>query len=373
MVKTRNQHRAGAGSVTLLAIAALIFSLGSTAPAQAQSIPAICQESSGDSGRIQVAIDRSKPGDEVVIKGGRCLITETITLRGGRSYRGESREGTVLTQADGANLPALLASDTWVENTPTTGAPFSLEKLTLDGNRENNPEAGDGLVIRSWNTTVEDVAVRWNTGNGITVTNLSQDGTPVRVTPESGNQVNGTIRNVFVWRSGGANIRIKDTGNTVTDWNLLDSWIAWGAKGGVLMDNAAGWRVEGNHFYGNHPSAINAERMFASSISNNYIEDFDTNGIEVTVQGVIGNTIANNRVFHLNSGTAGTYILIKRANYATGVVGVTGNVVRGNTTGTGLGYEAGSANLTVTSSGNTVVNVAKVMNVGDNVTVSEGV
>lgn len=374
-MNTQPRLRRLAGALTVviaLCAAAIAVSLTSTSPASAKSISARCNNQPGDSRLLQIAIDGSSAGDEVVFHG-QCVIDETITLRGDRAYRGASREGTVLTQANGANLPALMVSDSWAEDVPETGHPFSLEKLTLDGNRANNPTAGHGLVIRSWATTIEDVTVRWNTGHGILLTNLSRNGTPVKVTPQSGNQVNGTIRNVFVWRSGGANIYVRDSGNTVTDWNLLDSWIAWGAQGGVRMENGAGWRVEGNHFYGNHPTAINVDRMFASSVSNNYIEDFDTNGIEVTVQGVIGNTISNNRVFHLNSGTAGSYILIKQANYATAVVGVTNNVIRGNTTGTGLDYRAGSANLQVTSSGNAVANVSKVMSTGPNVTVGAGV
>ncbi|MFI7636255.1 hypothetical protein [Nonomuraea sp. NPDC049400] len=74
-----------------------------------------------DATTINNAIEASKAGDEIVILGQSvapdkpavCVINKTIVLRGDRTYRGDSRTGLTIRQADGANLPAMLASDTW--------------------------------------------------------------------------------------------------------------------------------------------------------------------------------------------------------------------------------------------------------------------
>jgi hypothetical protein len=152
----------------------------------------------------------------------------------------------VLKQANGANLAAILASDSWVNNTSTTGDPLVVRDLTIDGNDASNPTAGDALVIRSWHTPV-------------------------------------------------------------TDWNILDNWIASSGGSGINMDNAAGWVVERNHLYGDGAAGISASRLFASSISDNYIEDFNTSGITATVQGDAASVISGNRIFPFSgSGTLTT-------------------------------------------------------------------
>jgi hypothetical protein len=95
------------------------------------------------------------------------LINQTIRLLCERSYRGESRTGTVLKQADGANLDALVATDGYLDNTDYTGEPVAVRHLTLDGNRANNPRARTtGLILRSWLSVVEDIHVANMGGDG---------------------------------------------------------------------------------------------------------------------------------------------------------------------------------------------------------------
>ncbi len=90
---------------------------------------------------------------------GLCLITRTITLRGDRSYSGRSRTGTVLRQADDANLTAMLASDSYMDNAGGTGAPLAVRHMTIDGNRARNTAPTTGIILRSWLSVVEDVYV----------------------------------------------------------------------------------------------------------------------------------------------------------------------------------------------------------------------
>lgn len=355
----RLRNLAAAAALGALAI----FAIGGSAPAEAAQVTATCNNSSTDAATIQAAINASAVGDEITIDG-PCLINATIELLGDRTYQGQSRTGTVLTQASGANLPAILASDSWVTNSATTGIPIVLRNLTIDGNKAANPTAGDALVIRSWDTTIENIEVRNSNGDGIKVTNKSQNGTALTNT-----QVNGTIRNVFITDSGADGIRVEDSGNTVTDWNLLDNWISNSGGTAINMDNAAGWVVERNHVYGDGAAGISASRLFATSISDNYIEDFNTSGITATVQGGAASVIMGNRIFQFR-GTGTTFLDVTQVNYGTGEIAVTGNVIRGAGTGTGLSYNRGSNQLTVTSTGNLVQNVATPRSVGTGVTLA---
>jgi hypothetical protein len=239
-----------------------------------------------------------------------------------------------------------------------------IRDLTIDGNKAANPTAGDALVIRSWDTTVENIEILNNNNDGIKITNKSQNGTAL-----TNNQVNGTIRNVYISKSSADGIRVEDSGNAVTDWNLLDSWISSSGGSAISMDNAAGWVVERDHLYGNGAAGISASRLFASSISDNYIEDFNTSGIAATVQGDAASVIMGNRIFQF-SGTGTTFLNITQVNYGTGELAVTGNVIRGAGTGTGLSYQRGSNQLTITSTGNLVQNVTTPRSVGAGVTLA---
>src|SRR5688572_27581822 len=102
----------------------------SAVPSAAKEIRVACRNDAGDAALINAAIAGSAEGDEIVIDG-PGLINQAIKLLGQRSYRGESRTGTVLRQADGANLVAVMASDSFLDNSPTTGRPVSIRTLTV--------------------------------------------------------------------------------------------------------------------------------------------------------------------------------------------------------------------------------------------------
>ena len=74
------------------------------------------------------AIHESAAGDRIAIHG-KCTVNETIPLLGDRSYVGDSRSGTIITQADGANLVALAASDAFLYNWSYTGHPLEVQLL----------------------------------------------------------------------------------------------------------------------------------------------------------------------------------------------------------------------------------------------------
>jgi hypothetical protein len=136
-------------------------------------------------------------------------------------------------------------------------------------------------------------------------------------------------------------------------------------------------------FQGGRPLAVPVELL----LSDNYIEEFGATkqvgtwcGILGTVNGGAASTIANNRIFNLskkcNLEPDFRYVSLG-ANYGTGVVVVTGNVVHGIGTargrGTGQYFTAqGERELKIVSTGNFIEGVQSHRFAGPHVTVSAG-
>jgi hypothetical protein len=234
---------------------------------------------SADAVKLNTAIENSCSGDRIQIHG-TCLLNATIVLLGDRTYEGDSRTGTIFRQAGGANLPALLASDSWSDDWTYTGDPIRIAQLTLDGNGSAN-SGTNALVIRSWLTVIEDMQVENAPADGIQLTNLSKNGVRLQ-----SSQVNGHISNCLVTNSGAIGIQVVDDSTSVTDWSLLDSWIANSGESAIYLGDAAGWTVRGNHVYGVRQHAIFANGCWATSIDENYIEDFGGSGGSNTWYGI---------------------------------------------------------------------------------------
>ncbi len=336
-----------------------------------------CDNRIGDAAKLNHVISLSHPGDRIQIHG-TCLVDKTIVLEGDRSYLGDSRTGTVMMQAPGTNLAALVASDSWADNSTYTGDPIRIAHMTLDGNSSNNMLTS-ALVVRSWLTVIEDLQIENAPEDGLQLTSVSANGTPL-----SNTQVNGRISNCFITNSNGNGVHIVDPGNSVTDWSLLDNWVAASGKSAISMDNAAGWTIRGNHVYAIQQNAIYANRCYGTSIDGNYIEDFGDAGgatwygIACTVQGDAASVISDNKVFQLNGEPSSgnfVYIGIPQVNYGTGVINVVDNVIRGanGSHDTGLSYQkGGGAGLLVLSADNHVQSAAMPRAVGAGVTLVSG-
>ena len=216
--------------------------------------------------------------------------------------------------------------------------------------------------------------------DGIRLSNLASDG----VTGLNSTQVNGVISNCFVERSGGSGIRVLDTQNAITDWSLLDSWVASSGDSAVLLDNAAGWQVRGLHTYDTWRHAILAKRCFATTLAGNYVEDMGHEGaagatyygVACHAQASAASLISGNKVFAFRAdanATSSTFVYVGVAGAASGadagVVGVHGNVVRAanRTSDIGLDFVAGAGRLEVSSSGNHLHGVRTKRRVGDGV------
>ena len=350
--------------------------------AQAASVDVTCSaNSSTDAATLNNAITGSGTGDAIHIHG-TCIVNAAIVLLGNRSYLGDSRTGTIIQQAPGTNLTAMVASDSWVNNATTTGSPIRLAHMTLDANRTNNTGGTThALVIRSWLSTIEDLQVENASGDGIRVSNPSANNTLLTNT-----QVNGRISHCYVWNFNGIGIHVVDSGNSVTDWDLLENQVSGGGgQSTIYLDNSAGWRIAGNHVYAVQQHAIYASRCFGTSIESNYVENFggaggSSNtyyGIACTLQGSVASVIAANKIFMFNGEPrAGTLIFIgiPAVNYGTGEVNVVDNVIygQGGTAETGLSYKAGGGTALNVLSNNNVQHVGTARFVGSGVTLVTG-
>jgi hypothetical protein len=349
-----------------------------SAAAFAAPVNVTCANTTADAVKLNTAIENSHSGDRIQIHG-ICLLNATVVLLGDRTYEGDSRTGTILRQAGGSNLPALVASDSWNNDWTYTGDPIRIAQVTLDGNSSAN-SATNALVIRSWLTVLEDILVENAPADGVQITSLSKNGVDLE-----GSEVNGHISNVFVTNSGSVGIHVVDPGNSVTDWSLLDSWVADSGQSAIYMDNAAGWTVRGNHVYGIQQHAIFANSCWATSIDENYIEDFGGSGgsntwygIACTVGGGAASVISGNKVFMFTKEPpAGDFVFIgvPQVNYGTGVINVVGNTILGanGRHETGLSYLVnGGTGLEVLSSNNNVQAVHNPRSAGAGVKLVDG-
>jgi hypothetical protein len=310
-----------------------------------------CGDTSADAGALQQAIDKSPDGSVIQI-GGTCLLNRGIVLLPNRTYTGASRTGTVLKQA--ATMPYVLASSAYVDNSSTTGSPLAIQQLTVACSGRGST---DGIIILNWQTDVQQVDVSNCGGDGIVDTSQTPNGATIGNT-----SVNSRFADNFITGSGGNGFRVIDHGNSVTDGYLLDNRIADSGGDAVLMDNAAGWNISGNHLYNDKSDGIMANRLYGTTISGNYIEDFASRqkasqwyGIVGTVQGGNGSTI--NDLGETGNATH-IYIGITSVNGRTGNIAINGNAIRGaGLRDVAFSFSAGAGTLTVAVAGNVVTQV----------------
>jgi hypothetical protein len=343
--------RAGTGQD---AAAQQVLTAGTSQPGV---VTATCTDSTSDAASLQRAINSSSPGAVIEI-GGTCLLTRGIIFLGDRTYAGYNTTGTVLEQ-DG-EMSYVLASQAYADNFRWTGDPVIIRDLTVECNGSGGT---DGIVVLNWQADVQEVDVNRCGGSGIVDTNTTADGGTITNT-----SVNSRFDNNFISNSGQYGFEVYDSGNSVTDGFLDDNQIASSGLDAIHLDNAAGWDITGNHLYGDAHDGIYASRMYGTTISDNYIEDFGYQqlsgtwcGITGTVQGDIGAAIFSNKIFNDSGESTGAryvYLCITGTTYGTGYLSVTGNVIVGDRpSDVGLSFDGGSNKLVVVSSGNEVANV----------------
>jgi len=332
-----------------------------------------CRDNPGDADRIQAAIDASAPGTVLQI-GGTCLLTKGIVLAGGREYVGGGTTGTVLRQH--GPMSFVLASSTYVGNSTTTGDPIQIRDLTVacDGSGST-----DGIVIMNWQTVVQQVDIHNCGGSGLVDTSVAQNGKAITNT-----SVNSRFEDNFITHSGNYGIEVVDPVNAVTDGFVTDNQIANSRTNGIRLQNSAGWVISGNHLYGNGGDGIHAERLHATTISDNYVEDFGAAGRSGTWYGIVGSAqggpgsaITANKVFNITGeqpGVGYVYIAVTTTNYGTGYLSVSGNVIETVVRADQAFYFNGAPhNLVVASAANQVSGPGTPRTLGRAVNISPGI
>ena len=287
-----------------------------------------CADAASDADRLQRAIDASPPRAVIEISG-TCLLTRGIILLANRTYTGDGRTATMLRQD--APMPYVMASAGFVRNNSTTGAPLTIEQLTISCSGQGHT---NGIVVLNWQVDVQQTDVTNCGGSGIVDTSQTADGSTITNT-----SVNSRFSDNFIVGSRINGFEVLDNGNSVTDGFLVNNQIASSGQAAVAMQNAAGWNISGNHLYDDVGNGIMAGRLFGTTISGNFIEDFASRrsagtwyGIAGSAQDGDGSTIFGNSVFN-DLGEQGrashVYIAILKTNSGTGHVSVTGNVIGG--------------------------------------------
>src|SRR5258708_2136136 len=94
---------------------------------------------------------------------GTYNVSKTLELRPGTTYRGSNPQSSVIRQADGANLVAVLADQNFLQNRRQTTSGVQIEDLGIDGNagpaqRPHN-RSGHGLMLMTDRCLVRHVTV----------------------------------------------------------------------------------------------------------------------------------------------------------------------------------------------------------------------
>ena len=253
-------------------------------PARAQVDARCTDDAATDLGVLTKAIRGSKAGDAVVIRG-HCLVSGTVKLLGGRTYRGETRTtqnhvGSTIEQAPNTTMPALMASESWVEDWEVAGEPIAIQGSLAPGQWSCGHERDRAPVV---------VQPRRQRARPRRRPGRYPDLEPERRRQDRAHQQPGQRDHLerfieFAGRHGIA--AIEADGNSVTDWSLQNNSIGSSGHDGIHLDNAAGWAVSHNHMYANGRNGIFAAKAWGTTIDDNYIEDFGRTAVDGLYRGI---------------------------------------------------------------------------------------
>lgn len=230
---------------------------------------------------IQAVIDNSQPGDTIYFD--RWFTIDTMIIaKERRAYIASEKTSAGLRQADGASITALLADESWFNNTTDHGAGMRIEHMGFDANRDGDNTLGHGLIIMNWPTLINDIfCVGMPEDNhGILLTSAKADNSVIT----------GKLQEINIMYSkfddllpGSSSIRGIDYSNaSELNDGFIHGNVMWGGDYGIFLDNSAGWDVSHNHPFGQIKDGIRLEKCFATTVMNNYCEQY---GLEADVAG----------------------------------------------------------------------------------------
>jgi hypothetical protein len=226
-----------------------------------------------DTHAIRTAISATPSGGTVWFPPGTYLVSKTIVLRSGSTYRGSNASSSIIQQRNGANLLVVVADENYIANRDVTSQFIQIEDLTIDGNSQNNPHgSAAGIVLMAERSLVRHVIVTNTAGPGILLSDINANG---RVC--NNNAVENRIEDCTILQPGDYGIQIKDTraSGRQTDGYLINNVVA-NCTGdyGLRIERAAGWFISNNHVYHSARNGIYMSHVTGTFFYCNEVDKF---------------------------------------------------------------------------------------------------
>lgn len=200
-----------------------------------------------DTRAIQTAIASAPPGGTVWFPPGQYLVSQTLILRSGATYRGSNPVSSVIRQKDHANILAIMADENFAKNRARTSYGIQIEDLGIDGNSAAN-QRGHGIVLMPERCLVRHVTVSFTPQSGIVLSYKNAGGSIAR-----NNGVENRIESCTIIQPKEYGIWILDAASAgiLTDGYLIGNVVAkcFGPSA-MRIERAAGWFIANNHIYG---------------------------------------------------------------------------------------------------------------------------
>jgi hypothetical protein len=224
-----------------------------------------------DTHAIRTAIAATPSGGTVWFPPGTYLVSKTIVLRSGSTYRGSNASSSIIQQRNGANLPVVVADENFIANRNTTSQFVQIEDLAVDGNSQNN-RASDGIVLMAERSLVRHVIVTNTPGSGIVLSDVNSNG---RVC--NNNAVENRIEDCTIVQPGLYGVQIMDTraSGRQTDGYLINNVVAnCSGDYGLRIERAAGWFISNNHVYHSARNGIYMSHVTGTFFYCNEVDKF---------------------------------------------------------------------------------------------------
>lgn len=306
--------------------------------------------------QLQTAIDAA-PAGATIFFSGIAAIDAPIIAKTSCSYVGAGRSqaqtaGLKISPGSGANFVGLnnvtgmLIMPNWANNVNSADNPILVSNLSFDGSNEGTASSCTSVLFYNfWSVMDSCYVLDMGSGDGVSLTDTTDDGT-ISSNSESENRVtNNKITNC----DGYGISTVSGNNNSNMDGYIQNNTIDGTGSGGIGLARGAGWTIDSNHFYGGIlGDCISAPNSFATSITNNYIEDFGLggssssfwSGISMTILDGRGCVVANNRVFSSEATTGAHYLfinLVANSGQTDASVVCNGNMIQGNGGPNGIG------------------------------------
>lgn len=288
-----------------------------------------------DAAAIQACINASTPGSIVYFPGNH-LVGATIQLLANRTYVAPTwytQSTPTFKQKNGANLPAVVASYDWYNNSATAGYPLSLKNIMVDANSANNTTS-HGIVLMNFDSIISECSVQNTPGAGIVISSVSLNGTSV-----SNSIVENRVEKCKILNTNSYGIYGHDTNGLNTDGYIEDCIISNPGDTAIYLERAAGWFVRQNHVYACQTSGIVAKTCWSTQICQNEIDGFAQSatpnyyaGISVGLIGARPSTIEGNIISvgtEANESTHYQYLAVDGEGILDTKAVVVGNSIQG--------------------------------------------